>query len=160
LAKVLIKIIETNQHKASQVVIICERVRTFSHNFKGKGKVKQGEKVGQPSEAESTGDSGQFISTSYIKATGALIATIVDTAYDYGIPVFSVDTRAWMSKVVGSAKGSNKQASIKFVTKLGFDVSSVNKKGNITYDDDASDSGCIALYAFVPKLKRSLKKEE
>ncbi len=153
LAKVLHKIIQANQHKASHMVIICERIRTFSHH-KGKG---------QPTEGEEQG-SGMFISTDYIKATGALVATIVDVAYEYGVPVFSVDTRSWKSKVVGNSKGSkkdgNKLQTVNFVMAKGFDVSSVNKKGNIVYDDDAADSACIALYAFIPKHLRSLKKEE
>lgn len=153
LAKVLHKIIQTNQRKASHMVILCERIRTFSHH---KGKQTEGQDQEQ--------GSGMFISTDYIKATGALVATIVDTAYEYGVPVFSVDTRSWKSKVVGNSKGSkkdgNKLQTVNFVMAKGFDVSSVNKKGNIVYDDDAADSACIALYAFIPKHLRSLKKEE
>lgn len=146
------KIIQSNQHKASEMVIICERIRTFSHHAESgseKGKGKQ---------------TGMFISTDYIKATGALIATIVDVAYEYGIPVFSVDTRAWKSKVLGNSKGSkkegNKMGAIRFVESLGFNVSSYNRKGNIVYNDDAADAGCISLYAFVPKGSQTLKKEE
>lgn len=151
LAKVLHKIIQANQHKASHMVILCERIRTFSHHAQSEGEVQKGKPR-------------QFISTDYIKATGALVATIVDVAYEYGISVYSVDTRSWKSKVVGSSKGSkkdgNKLETVRFVMSKGFDVSSVNKKGNTVYDDDAADSACIALYAFVPKHLRSLKKEE
>lgn len=153
LAKVLHKIIQINQHKASHMVILCERIRTFSHH---KGKQTEGQDQEQ--------GSGMFISTDYIKATGALVATIVDVAYEYGLSVFSVDTRSWKSKVVGNSKGSkkdgNKLETVRFVMSKGFDVSSVNKKGTTVYDDDAADSACIALYAFVPKHLRSLKKEE
>lgn len=149
LAKVIIQIIEKNQCRASSMVILLERVRTFSHNQA----VDEG-------ETGTTKGKGMFISTAYIKATGALIGMIVDTAAEYGIKVYSVDTRAWMSKVLGSSKGSNKQASIKFITKKGFNISSVNKKGDTVYDDDAADSGCIALYGFVPEKLQTLKLEE
>lgn len=148
LADLLTRIIEANQHKASEVVILCERIRTFSHSNK---------------DQNEDGNNGMFISTNYIKATGALIATIVDTAYKYGIPVYSVDTRAWKSKIVGTSKkikGNPKLATVRHITNLGFNVSRVNKAGKTVYDDDAADSGCICLYGFIPERLQSLKKEE
>ena len=46
-----------------------------------------------------------FLSEAYIKATGALIATIIDFFEYYNeIPVYSVDTRSWKSQIVGSRK--------------------------------------------------------
>ena len=45
-----------------------------------------------------------FVNIDYIKSIGALNATIVDTANRYDIPVYSVDTRAWKSKIVGTCK--------------------------------------------------------
>ena len=46
-----------------------------------------------------------FLSEAYIKATGALIATIIDFFHYYNeIPVYSVDTRSWKSQIVGSSK--------------------------------------------------------
>ena len=72
----LIKIIKTNQSKASQMVVIVERIRQFS---------------------------GGTLSMDYIKSTGALIGCIVDTAAEFGIPVYSADTRSWKSKVVGTS---------------------------------------------------------
>lgn len=46
-----------------------------------------------------------FLSEAYIKATGALIATIIDFfEYFNEIPVYSVDTRSWKSQIVGSSK--------------------------------------------------------
>ena len=46
-----------------------------------------------------------FLSEAYIKATGALIATIIDFFEYYNeIPVYSVDTRSWKSQIVGSSK--------------------------------------------------------
>jgi hypothetical protein len=84
---------------------------------------------------------------------GALTATIVDTAYEYGIKVYSVDTRSWKAQIVGTSKGikgddpkAKKIPTMRFVKKLGFEV-----------DDDAADSGCIALYGFTKNQK--LKEE-
>lgn len=49
-----------------------------------------------------------FLSESYIKSTGALIATIIDFFHYYNeIPVYSVDTRSWKSQIVGSSKPLN-----------------------------------------------------
>lgn len=46
-----------------------------------------------------------FLSEAYIKATGALIATIIDFFHYYNeIPVYSVDTRSWKSQIVSSSK--------------------------------------------------------
>lgn len=153
LSMVLRKIIQSNQHKSSEMVIICERIRTFSHHKGGN----------QDVDADEAKGAGQFISTNYIKATGGLIATIVDTAYEFGVHTFSVDTRAWKSKVLGTSKGSatgNKGNAIKFITNKGFDIGRADRNGKIVYDDDAADAGCITLYGFVPKDKQCLKKEE
>lgn len=45
-----------------------------------------------------------FLSENYIKATGALIATVIDVCSSFGIKVYSVDTRAWKSAIVGTSK--------------------------------------------------------
>ena len=46
-----------------------------------------------------------FLSEAYIKATGALIATIIDFFHYYNeVPVYSVDTRSWKSQIVGNSK--------------------------------------------------------
>lgn len=46
-----------------------------------------------------------FLSEAYIKATGALIATIIDFFHYYNeIPVYSVDTRSWKSQMIGNSK--------------------------------------------------------
>lgn len=149
----LINIIVKNQRKASQLVIIVERIRQFS---------------------------GGNLSMDYIKSTGALIGCIVDTAAEYGIPVYSADTRSWKSQVVGtSVPKANKYyvdpkkwPTIEYLLTRA-DVSEsdilvpVGKRckkfakqiGDIKYcyNDDAADSACIALYGF--SKKRSLKKE-
>ena len=149
----LINIIVKNQRKASQLVIIVERIRQFS---------------------------GGNLSMDYIKSTGALIGCIVDTAAEYGIPVYSADTRSWKSQVVGtSVPKANKYyvdpkkwPTIEYLLTRA-DVSEsdilvpVGKRckkfakqiGDIKYcyNDDAADSACISLYGF--SKNRSLKKE-
>lgn len=46
-----------------------------------------------------------FLSEAYIKATGALIAIIIDFFHYYNeTPVYSVDTRSWKSQIVGTSK--------------------------------------------------------
>ena len=159
IAELLSKILKTNRGKAEEMLIIVERIRTFS----------QGPKQEQ----------GFGLRPDYLKATGALIGTIVDTAYQYNVPVYSVDTRSWKSKVLGSSKTDavkyksfekpEKAAAILFVQKQGFDVTIKNKDGSykihkkgknagkVYYDDDAADSACIALYAFVNKQKLKLE---
>jgi len=129
ISNIIHQIISKNVSKSNEMVIIVERVRTFSQGF---------------------------LSTNYIKATAALIATIVDTAYKFDIEVYSVDTRSWKAKIVGTSKpkitkGNNKDTkapTLEYVKKLGFDV-----------DDDAADSACIALYGFLQKNMQNLKKE-
>lgn len=46
-----------------------------------------------------------FLSEAYIKATGALIATVIDFFHYYNeTPVYSVDTRSWKSQIIGNSK--------------------------------------------------------
>lgn len=141
---------------ASEVIIIVERIRQFS---------------------------GGFVSMDYIKSTGALIATIVDVGQKYGIKTYSVDTRAWKSKIVGNSKpqknkygiNSNKWPTILYIKQKGWldDVikelpsNSKKEKGVLKIDgkkyiinDDACDSACIALYGFLPKSEQNLKEEQ
>lgn len=149
----LFHIIRLNQHKASQMVVIVERIRQFS---------------------------GGNLSMDYIKSTGALIGCIVDTASEFGVPVYSADTRSWKSQVVGTsvpkANSYNvdpkKWPTIEYLLKRS-DVNEADllvKVGKRTkrfakvikgdkycYNDDAADSAGIALYGFCKG--RSLKKE-
>lgn len=114
------------------------------------------------------------MSTDYIKQTGALIATIVDVAYEHDIPVYSVDTRAWKSAVIGTSKpedGNKKLPAINYVRKLGWEDAilipikkkrkdSFEKDGkHFAWNDDAADSACIALFGFTPGYKSKLKEE-
>lgn len=123
--------------------------------------------------------SQSFLNINYIKSIGALNAVIIDTADKYDIPVYSVDTRAWKSKIVGTCKPKenkygvdpHKWPTLLFVKNLGF-ISDIlvpagkKKKGVIeikgkkyAFNDDAADSACIALYGFLPKNKQNLIKE-
>jgi len=100
-------------------LIIVERVRMFSQGF---------------------------VNYKAIASMGALVACIVDEAFP--LKVYSVDTRSWKSKILGKAntskenkkevKGEKIEAKI-FINNLGF----------IEVDDDAADSGCIALYGLL-----------
>lgn len=117
-----------------------------------------------------------FLNIDYIKSIGALNALIVDIAYKFNFPVYSVDTRAWKSSVVGTSKprsnpyGINEQKwpTIIWCVKYGFEKYIIDfnvgrrKKGIIhknnrqyTYNDNIADSICISLYGFTkePKLQ-------
>lgn len=129
-----------------------------------------------------------FLSESYLKATGALIATIIDTVSIYQIPVYSVDTRSWKGQIVGSSKPLNnpyvinpeKYRTILYMRDKGLlkwiaeEYSGRGEKGvilanrtvrghkekvRIKVNDDLADSYCIALYGFLPKNKQKLKEE-
>lgn len=139
-------ILSKNIGKAKEIIIIVERMRSFSSNNQSySGNVK------------------------YIKATSSLISSIVDVAFDFGIKVYSVDTSSWKRQVVGTTEqmenshGVNpkKWPTILFVEEqLGECVHYMNKLGNIKYDDDRADSICISLYGFVQGKFRKLKLEE
>lgn len=112
-----------------------------------------------------------FININYIKAIGALNACIVDVAQEYGLKVFSVDTRVWKARVVGTSKPKSnpygfdekKWPTIEHIVKIGHGesikqaVSKQKKKAVLidddgaryTYNDNIADSACIALYGFV-----------
>lgn len=147
------EVIEHYKPLAKELIIIIEKIRTFSQGF---------------------------ISTNYIKSIGALNACIVDTAFKYGVDVYSVDTRSWKSQIVGSSKpqenkfgiSPEKWPTIKYIKKLGYGkellvpASKSKKKGVVhvngkpyTINDDAADSACIALYGFLPKERQKLEKE-
>ena len=60
---------------------------------------------------------------------GALTSVIVDVCYEYDIPVYSVDTRAWKAQVVGTSKPQvnkfgvpeEKWPTVKWVIDKGFE---------------------------------------
>ena len=104
----------------------------------------------------------------FIQSSGALIATVVDVASAYDIKVYSVDTRAWKSKVVGTSSPQNneyginpkKYPTIKKIIELGYEnlisyePTARQTKGVVTkddgtrvkYNDNIADAICIALY--------------
>lgn len=125
-----------------------------------------------------------FLSEAYIKSTGALIATIIDIARLYNVPVYSVDTRSWKSQIVGDSKplqnsyGINpeKYRTILYMRDRGLlkyiaeEYKGKGTKGVINVkigaervpckiNDDMADSYCIAMYGFIPKTKQKLKEE-
>lgn len=151
---ILTKAITKNQNKGHQMVIIVERIRQFS---------------------------GGTLSMDYIKSTGALIGCIVDTASEFGVPVYSADTRSWKAQVVGTSvpKANRYHVDPKKWPTIEYlltrpDVSEddllvpVGKRAKkfakvigdtkYCYNDDAADSACIALYGFAKG--RNLKREE
>lgn len=131
-----------------------------------------------------------FLSENYIKSTGALVAVIVDVADEYHIPVYSVDTRAWKSAIVGSSKPLNnpyginpeKYRTILYMRNRGLlhwiaeeykgrgekgviwanrhSVDGKKERIRIKINDDLADSYCIAMYGFLPKGKQKLKEEK
>lgn len=153
LRRVLTNLLNKIKNRASEIVILCERISTFRKSFGSKG-------------------NQQGSNPNYLKMTGALVAVIVDVAEEFGIKVYSVDTRAWKSKIVGSSKAKVKNGkrdakgdTVNFIQGLGFDLFVREKKvgknkGEKMYNDDAADSGCICLYGFLPKSKQNLKLEE
>lgn len=98
--------------------------------------------------------SAGFMSMNAISAQITMTAIVVDVAFLYDIPVYSVDTRSWKSQILGTSKpkdGNKKGYAIDFVKSLGFDVYD---------DDDACDAACIALYKFIPEINQKLKLEK
>lgn len=145
----------------SERICICERIRLRSQGF---------------------------INEDYIKATGALIATIIDTMKMANIPVYSVDTRAWKSAIVGTSKpqknnlgiAPEKYPTIAYMRSKGLlkyiveEYTGRGKKGVIEayrssngkrekvrarVNDDVADSYCIASYGFLPATKQKLQEE-
>lgn len=160
LRMVLCKIISRYTNRLEDITVITERIRLRSQGF---------------------------LSESYIKSTGALVATIVDTFEQFNIPVYSVDTRAWKSAIVGTSKPKENKYGIdphKWPTILYLKQKGLLKhivepyKGKSTkgvikvnmgltdgivkckINDDVADSICIAMYGFLPKSKQKLKEEK
>lgn len=125
-----------SKYGSNEIVVIVERLRTFTQS--------------------------DSLRMEVIKSGAALIATIVDTAMEYNVRTFSVDTRAWKSRVLGDSRPifepiegvSNPQkfGSVRKAIKLGFGekmkVVSAKKKNAYTYNDDMADAICMSLYPF------------
>lgn len=149
----LLEIIKNVKDRADEIIIVFERIRLISQSH---------------------------ISENYIKATSALVARIIDIASIYKIPVYSVNTKSWKAKIVGTSNPKenrygidpNKYPTILFVKeyypeffrKLLIPATDRKSKGVIEMksgryivNDDACDSLCIGLYAF---HSEALLKEE
>lgn len=146
--------------KARNVICIIERCR-----LKGCSAVKTGE----------------FVDLSTIMSMGSLNATIVDTCSPYGVPVYSVDTRAWKSASVGTSRPRDnnygvepqKWPTIEWLIKLGYedkilmDVTDTKKEvgtflrngRKYMYNDNAADSCGIAMFWYKGD-KKKLKLEK
>jgi len=126
--------------------------------------------------------SEHFLNLNYIKGMGALNALIVDTASQFDIPVYSVDTRSWKSQVIGTSKprdngafvAPEKYPTVEYCIGLGYKKMIVDylptntrKKhylvdsdGNkYIFNDNKADSIGIALYGFIPPSSQKLEKE-
>lgn len=111
-----------------------------------------------------------FINIDSIKGLGALTATIVDVCYEYGVEVYSVDTRSWKSQVIGTSKPqankfgvpNEKWPTVQWLIRKGFEhkilvsVSGKKTKGTFVrngqrymYNNDAADSAGIAMFGVV-----------
>lgn len=141
-------LIQKLKPKAKQIIIIVERIRLHSAGF---------------------------LSMDFIKSIGALNAVVIDTAFEFDIPVYSVDTRAWKSKIIGTAKPKEnnlfvdpkKYPTVEYLLKKGYGHKIkaylpqntriknylTDGNGKYLYNDDAADSACIALYGTLKDAK-------
>lgn len=117
--------------------------------------------------------SSGFLSVDYIKSIAALNAAIVDVCAELGVSVFSVDTRAWKSQIVGTAKPEEnifgvdpkKWPTVNWCLESGYgaylleEVGGRKVKGTFMdgdtkyqWNDDIADAIGIASYGFFGKL--------
>ena len=154
LKKKLRAITNLQMKKANNIICVIERIRLQSKGF---------------------------LNIDYIKSIGALNATVVDVMNEFGVKVYSVDTRCWKSQVVGTSKPEEniygvkfeKWPTVKWCILKGFEDSilinvtgSRKTRGTYTdtygnkymYDNDAADSAAISMFYFVGD-KNKLKEE-
>lgn len=143
------------KNKSNNIIVVIERIRLRSEGF---------------------------LNINYIKSIGALNSIIIDYANKYNYPIYSADTRAWKSKIVGTSKPQNnkyyadpkKWPTIKYVCNLGHKNDILVRLPENTkvkkyfmhngekclFNDDAADSCCIALYGNLPINQTTLKEEK
>ena len=78
-----------------------------------------------------------FISVKTIIALGSLISTVIDAT---NLDVYSVDSRAFKSKIIGSAKCSKKDV-----------INWVEREFSAHANEDEADAIAIASYPFIDK---------
>lgn len=143
LAETLDGLLSSVAQKAEKLVCIIERIRLTSQGF---------------------------LNIDYIKSIGALNSIIVDKCQEYGVEVYSVDTRCWKAQVIGTSKGmpnkfgvpEEKWPTVRWVIRKGFEdsilipVEGRKTKGTFVrdgqkfmYNNDAADSAGIAMFGFV-----------
>lgn len=143
LAKELDGLLRSVVGKAEHLVCIIERIRLRSQGF---------------------------LNIDYIKSIGALNSIIVDKCNQYGVEVYSVDTRCWKSQVIGTSKGAvnkygvpeEKWPTVRWLLDQGWESSLLipiegrKTKGTFIrdgqkymYNNDAADSAGIAMFGFV-----------
>ncbi len=142
LAETLGGLLSSVAQKAEKLVCIIERIRLTSQGF---------------------------LNIDYIKSIGALNSVIVDKCREYGVEVYSVDTRCWKAQVIGTSKGmpnhygvpEEKWPTIKWLINQGWEdsilipVEGRKSKGTFfrkgkkyMYNNDAADSAGIAMFGF------------
>lgn len=145
--EVLAKVDKLAKKYDAEVLVLVERVRLYSK---------------------------KFINKDAIIAGGTLIALIVDEAYEYSYPVYSVDTKSWKVQVIGTAEKEENEYGIpaeKWPTILwcidrGYDEYIIDydvgrrTKGVIeamgnrfTYNDNMADAIGISMYGFAKNQK-------
>lgn len=148
LRRELDKIAKKTLDRCGEVGCVLERIRTYS----------------------SKGPRGRLtLSVPYIKSMGALNAVIADTMAENGIKTYSVDTRAWKSRIVGTPLPEendygcppNKWPTVKWACDMAGEdlimkkLPANNRRKKETFlmdgeryewDDDAADSLAIATF--------------
>lgn len=151
LASTLDKLIRTIKPASKNIVCIIERIRLRSQGF---------------------------LNIDYIKSIGALNSVIVDVCATHRVDVYSVDTRCWKSRVIGTSKPEansfgvpeEKWPTVRWLIKQGWEaqilipVKGKKTKGTFVrngqkymYNNDAADSAGIAMFGFLgskDKLER------
>lgn len=143
LANTLDGLLRSVAGKAEKVVCLIERIRLRSQGF---------------------------LNIDYIKSIGALNSIIVDKCHEYGVEVYSVDTRCWKAQVVGTSKPmpnkygvpEEKWPTVRWLLKQGWETSILipiegrKTKGTFMrdgqkymYNNDAADSAGIAMFGFI-----------
>lgn len=121
-----------------------------------------------------------FLSMDYIQSMSGMNTTIIDTCYELGVKVFSVDTRCWKASVVGTSKPADNKFGVppekwpttRWLISMGREkdilreIEGRRSKGTFTrdgvkyeYDNDAADSAAISMFLFVGDRKK-LKEEQ